>query len=205
MAYQLNGTSQYLSTTNPVSAAPFTIACWAFVNNTTSTKALVSLNQNSGTNRFVLSMASATLRFGDSGTGGAVTTGTQASNTWFHACGVEVATNNRFCYRNGGNVGQNTTTRTVTSINALNIGTTINTNSITQLLAGRIAEVGVWNVALTADEIASLAQGMTCDKIRPQSLVFYAPLVRDLLDAKNGLTITNNNGATATDHPKVYA
>lgn len=46
---------------------------------------------------------------------------------------------------------------------------------------------------------------MTPDKIRPQSLVFYSPLVRDLNDQKGGLTITNNNGATVANHPRVYA
>jgi hypothetical protein len=70
--------------------------------------------------------------------------------------------------------------------------------------SGTIAEVGIWNVALTTAEIASLAKGMTPDKIRPQRLVFYAPLVRDLVDAKGGLTITNN-GATVANHPRVYA
>ena len=69
---------------------------------------------------------------------------------------------------------------------------------------GSLAEVGIWNAALTADEIASLAKGMTCDKIRPQSLVFYAPLVRDLIDQKGGLTITNNNAATVAAHPRIY-
>ena len=68
-----------------------------------------------------------------------------------------------------------------------------------------MAEVGIWNAALTAAEIASLAKGMTCDKIRPQNLVFYAPLVRDLIDAKGGRTITNNNAATVANHPRVYA
>ena len=70
---------------------------------------------------------------------------------------------------------------------------------------GKIAEVGIWNAALTAEEIASLADGMTCDKVRPQSLVFYAPLVRDLIDYKGGLAITNTNTATVADHPRVYA
>jgi len=46
---------------------------------------------------------------------------------------------------------------------------------------------------------------MTCDKVRPESLVFYAPLVRDLQDVCEGLTITNNNGATVANHPRVYA
>ena len=68
-----------------------------------------------------------------------------------------------------------------------------------------IAEVGIWNAALSAAEIASLAKGMTCDKVRPQSLVFYAPLVRDLIDQKGGRAITNNNGATVANHPRVYA
>lgn len=71
-------------------------------------------------------------------------------------------------------------------------------------LTGEMAEVGIWNDALTAAEIASLAKGMTCDKVRPQSLVFYAPLVRDLIDQKGGLTITNNNGATVANHPRIY-
>jgi hypothetical protein len=72
-------------------------------------------------------------------------------------------------------------------------------------MPGLIAEVGIWNAALTAEEVASLANGMTCDKIRPQNLVFYAPLVRDLVDQKGGLTITNTNSATVANHPRVYA
>ena len=70
---------------------------------------------------------------------------------------------------------------------------------------GQYAEIGVWHEPLTAAEIASLAKGMTCDKVRPQNLVFYAPLVRDLNDQKGGLVITNNNGATVANHPRVYA
>jgi hypothetical protein len=68
----------------------------------------------------------------------------------------------------------------------------------------QIAEVGIWNADLTAAEIASLAKGMTPNKVRPQSLVFYAPLVRDLTDQKGGLTITNNNAATVANHPRIY-
>jgi len=77
-------------------------------------------------------------------------------------------------------------------------------NNLAFYFQGRIAEVGIWNAALTAAEIDSLAKGMTCDKVRPQSLVFYAPLVRELIDQKGGLTITNNNGATVANHPRIY-
>ena len=71
--------------------------------------------------------------------------------------------------------------------------------------AGDLAEVGVWNVALTADEIASLGKGVSCDQVRPQSLVFYAPLVRNIADIARGITLTNVNTATVAVHPRVYA
>jgi hypothetical protein len=56
---------------------------------------------------------------------------------------------------------------------------------------------------LNSAEITALARGFTADQIRPQSLSFYAPLVRDLQDVRGGLAITNNNGATAATHPRI--
>lgn len=41
---------------------------------------------------------------------------------------------------------------------------------------GRIAEVGIWNVVLTANEIASLARGVPPGRIRPENLEGYWPL-----------------------------
>jgi Concanavalin A-like lectin/glucanases superfamily len=41
---------------------------------------------------------------------------------------------------------------------------------------GKMAEVGVWNTALTTNEIASLTQGARCYTIRPQDLVAYYPI-----------------------------
>jgi hypothetical protein len=208
MAYSFSsGSSQYLSATNPVSAAPFTVAAWARVANTTGNKAIVSLNQNSGTNRFVLYLGNSILAFfvNDSGGFTQPEVGGVSANTWFHACAVEAASNDHKVILNG--TASNTTgaSRTPASINAINIGNDRSSNNNSSLFTGQIAEVGIWNAALTAAEIASLAKGMTCDKIRPQNLVFYAPLIRDLIDQKGGRTITNNNGATVATHPRVYA
>jgi hypothetical protein len=63
----------------------------------------------------------------------------------------------------------------------------------------------VWSVALTADEVASLGRGVTCDQVRPQSLVFYAPLIRSLGDVARGIALTNVGDATVAAHPRVYA
>jgi hypothetical protein len=69
---------------------------------------------------------------------------------------------------------------------------------------GDFAELGMWQATLTAEEVASLAKGMTCDKVRPKSLVYYTPLIRDIQDLARGMTLTNTDSTVAT-HTRVYA
>lgn len=69
---------------------------------------------------------------------------------------------------------------------------------------GLLAECAIWSVALTDDEINSLAKGFKPSRIRPQSLVFYAPLVRAAIDVRQGLALTPVNSPTVADHPRVY-
>lgn len=70
-------------------------------------------------------------------------------------------------------------------------------------LDGRLAELAVWNVALTADEIASLAKGFRPQRVRPQSLVFCIPLIRTNQEIRNATSGTTT-GTTVADHPRVY-
>jgi hypothetical protein len=124
-----------------------------------------------------------------------------AADTWAHCCGTFIPSVSVNVYINGVLDNANNNTGPIPSAiysNAANLLLGSNLN-------GDLAEVGIWNAALTAAEIASLAKGMTCDKVRPQSLVFYAPLIRNLQDVRGGLTITNNNTATVANHPRVYA
>lgn len=67
---------------------------------------------------------------------------------------------------------------------------------------GDLWEWAAWNVALTDDEIAALAKGMSPLLIRPQSRTFYVPLVRDLIDV-HGATLTNG-GSTVSAHGRVF-
>jgi hypothetical protein len=128
-----------------------------------------------------------------------------SANSWQHACGVFASNTSRTVYLDGGNSAVNTTSIELSGVNQIRVASRPLIGVEGLFFDGQIAEVGIWNAALTAAEIASLAKGMTCDKVRPQNLVFYAPLVRDLIDAKGGLTITNNNGATVANHTRVYA
>jgi hypothetical protein len=126
-----------------------------------------------------------------------------SANTWHHACGVVSSATSRTIYLDGANSATGTASITPSNLNVISIGR--RPDGSFGLMNGLIAEVGIWNVALTAAEIASLAKGMTCDKVRPSALVFYAPLIRSLQDLSRAAAITNNNTATVADHPRVYA
>ena len=223
MAYEfVKASSQYLQAPSAVvTAAPLTMACWFYMDmDNTIANTLMSIT-NAGTQGSVtrFSMFAAGNIAGDpvriiasntSGQNGtADTTSGFSNNTWTHACGVFASSTSRTAYINAGSSATNTTSIIPTLLEKTNIGVQFlqaaGGTTGTAFANGRIAECGIWDAALTAAEIASLAKGMTCDKVRPQSLVFYAPLVRDLIDQKGGLAITNNNGATASNHPRVYA
>jgi hypothetical protein len=217
MAYNFTAaSSQYLSTAStPVSSLPCTLACWFRITNTSDNNLLVTLDSgassriqisNNGAASQKRSVQAAT--FNSSNVFGRIAYSEEsyAANNWYHAAGVFETSTTRNAYFNG-NVGTNDGTDgiSVSGINKILIGARTSAGTIGQYNNGQIAEVGIWNVALTAAEVASLAKGMTCDKVRPQSLVFYAPLIRNLQDVRGGLTITNNNTATVAEHPRVYA
>ena len=104
---------------------------------------------------------------------------------------------------NNDNIQTNTASVLQPSVDRFSIGAGVR-QTVSGPLNGRAAEVAIWNVALTDAEMSTLAKGFKPTRVRPQSLVFYAPLVRDLQDLRGALTITNNNTATVADHPRVY-
>lgn len=70
--------------------------------------------------------------------------------------------------------------------------------------SGEYAEIGAWQATLNAEEISSLYKGMKPNLVRPDSLVLYTPLVREIQDVVGGITLTDTNTTVAT-HPRVYA
>jgi hypothetical protein len=213
MAFDFTGgANRYLSVASaPASGSPMTIAGWFYATSTGGQAVICAVGQNGSPahrNQLFMQGGGSVQAFaaGASGTDQPSSATSVVANEWSHCAGVYTSATSRTAYRNGtagtagtANIGtQNAANETL--INARNNGSIGIISNV-----ARIAEVGIWNVALTAAEIASLADGMTCDKVRPDSLVFYAPLVRDLIDYSGGLTITNNNSATVAVHPRVYA
>jgi hypothetical protein len=211
MAYQFTAaSSQHMSVASaPVTNVPMTLACRAnFSAAGSGNWVLMSVGQSgSPSHRAVLLRTSGTLNAQSVGTADVRATSPSilTTATDYHAAAVFESTTSRAIYINGAVEGSNAGTSTLNTLNDFLIGARRNNGTAGLFMDGTLAEVGIWNAALTDAEIASLAAGMTCDKVRPQSLVFYAPLVRDLVDVKGGLTITNNNGATVANHPRVYA
>ena len=212
MAFTLNGSTQYLSASAPANGSPMTIAAWCNPRIVQS-GVPVSVGVGSGSHRNQLQVVNGGVgvlavqlaAVGGLGTFTQPTTDTSASGKWLHGAAVFTSATSRTPYLNGAAGTTNTAdVGTQNTFNATTIGARWST-TLGLYFDGDIAEVGVWNVALTAAEIASLAKGFTCDRVRPQSLVFYAPLIRDLVDVRGGLAITNNNTATVANHPRVYA
>ncbi len=129
-----------------------------------------------------------------------------ASSTWTNvvftydgssaAAGVKIYIN--------GTASAKTTPRDTLSASVLNsITPTIGSrNASSSWFNGRIAEAGIWNVELTADECRALGKSVSPTLVRPQSLQSYVPMVREIIDAKgNALTGTST---TVANHPRVY-
>jgi hypothetical protein len=186
------------------------MACWVNPDNTTANHSSLAVSASTGLERWILQLAG-----GISGdpiraftqSGGTSATGESASgftaNTWQHAAARFSANNNRRAYRNGVGGTANTTSITPTGVNRTNIGCNYGSGSRAGFHDGEIAEVGIWNVALDDAEIAALASGVRCSLVRPQSLVFYAPIVREAIDLKGeSLSVS---GATVSVHPKRFA
>ncbi len=214
MAYSFNGTNQYFSTVtdNLFADLPITMACWFITSNNTTNQGLLNICDNTTGGQGIRlntqgAVAGDPIRILSVGTAAvAVDTTTGFSiNTWTHACGVFASSTSRTVYINGGSSATNTTNSSGTGENRLFQGVVRAASAFTNYFTGSLAEVGVWNAALTADEVLSLARGMSPSLIRPQSLTIYAPLVRDLIDRKSGLIITNNNTATVSDHTRIYS
>ena len=213
MAYNFtSASSQHLSCPTTSANVPLTIACWVYptILGIATTQFYVEFGPTSSpANRFGIGNASnsSVLRAAvanNSTSAQANTAALMSLNSWNHVAGVFLSSASRTAYLNGGNSVTNTTSLNINASNTVRIAGAQGATTVSNYSNGRIADVGVWNAALNADEITSLAKGMTCDKIRPQNLVFYAPLIRDLQDTKGGLTITNNNNATVADHPRIY-
>jgi hypothetical protein len=216
MAYDFDGTNQDIrSTSVPVGVnEPITFSAWFNTDSDTVEQTIVAACNNTNTTG-----AFYTLTFAAAATGDPIRSGkyigsgstiVAAANTtgfvgnWKHVCAVFSSDTLRAVWQNGTET-TNTTSLGDTSqtFNRFSIGCLPRSTGVAYT-NGRIAEVGVWSIALTGAEIAGLSKGIKPPRIRPQNIVLYAPLIRNIQDTRGGITFTNENSATVANHPRVY-
>lgn len=209
MAYLFtNSSSQYfIGNSAPVGDEIVTIAAWC--RPTSGNMGVVaSIGRDTASDRFQINVTTTQMQATRVQSGGALTTAvmnaTISNGAWIHvAATFDVSGGNMTAWLNGVPGTSVTNPGGALTLNRMLIGARLNSGSPGAYANGDIAEVGVWNAALTADEIAGLAKGYKCSDIRPQSLRFDFRMIRDLQELSGGIVMTNTNGATVSNHPRI--
>lgn len=125
--------------------------------------------------------ASAQALSGNNGGSAAAVGPTVAAHTWVHCAAVFSANNSRIAYTNGVPGTANTTNLNPApaGITQFNIACEQTSGTYTNRINGFVAEIAVWNVALTRTEILSIYLGNQSPiAVRPANLVAYYPLLK---------------------------
>jgi hypothetical protein len=196
MAAGLLDSTNYFVFTPASFDVPLTMSCW--LNSATlNTRVIFDVYSGSNYHRLLSNGTSGQIIarsfvFGGSFRDSTITA--QTANTWHHVVGVFTSTTNRQVFVDGTSGTANTQSSNVGSLTVANIIPTFNGGHT-------LADVCLWDVALTQDEITSLAKGFAGNLIRPASLQFYAPLVRDFKNIKG--TLSTGGTPTVEDHPPI--
>ena len=213
----------YLEKTDPTpwatdsgsSIFPLTMSCWIHPDSLSDHDGAISLGYSATTYPVV----SINLRGTGKATAEVKTRTTTAlsisaadytAGAWQHFAGVFASATSRICYLAGVAATENTTSAEIapSGVNHLTLGEYASTWS--RPFDGHLAECAVWNVALSASEIATLVDGYTPLHVRPESLISYFPLVKNTIDVMGANTVsfaTDSGGSTTevdySDHPRI--
>lgn len=185
----------FFNFTPPVTNVPLTMACWVYAPSSNSGFVLALY---SGSNYHAIGYSTTTafarsFVFGD----GAFRQATRSGfsfGVWQHLVGVFSATNNRQVYLNG--------TAGTANTNNQNVGTLNSASTNPAPSSHHIADLSIWDVALTQDEITALSKGFSGSRIRPASLRFHAPFVR-ARQCVLGTVLTDTGTPSVEPHPLI--
>lgn len=127
--------------------------------------------------------------------------------TWYHVAAVFVSSTERYLYLNGVPVATNTSAPTTGwSGHRMLVGTRHNGSVFGQFADGRIAEVALWAVALSAGQVSSLAAGKDPRTVSATAPLVYWPMLGESSPENalvGPLSLTLTNSPTKADHPPV--
>lgn len=199
MSRSLNGTTDVINQlASPITAYPMTFSGWFNKTALLIASAITEIDTNganSGVNLLYVDTGGnlLTLSVDAPGTGAQATKGTYTAGSWFHGVASYSNAASRTSYLNGVAGAPDLANIPIAAFTRVSIG---------RIFDGMLAEVGMWDVLLTQDEITSLSKGFSPKLIRPQSLKVYVPLVRELNNYCGA--IMTASGTTPADHPRIF-
>jgi len=207
------GDGQFLNVEEAVvTAVPFTMHCWFNSDDISKDQYVVSIGDASATNHFVgiqLRGASddkvAVLMLAGGGVLTAVSSNAYLANTWYPATAVCAAANDRKIYFNGEAGVISSTPATMTGIDQTTIGRSADYSPFGEC-SGMLAEVAIWDVALTDWECQQLAIGFSpkCLTSKLPHLKLYKSLrrfINDPDDVGPGMQAWSNDALTTAAMP----
>lgn len=161
-----DGTDDYVSATNVITAYPFTLECWVRLDVVNSNDAFVSVNTttagDTNTHYSIRYAGAGNQKFNiraatNSPARDEITSGTTSpsANTWVHIAGVFESDTIRKLYINGILEVTSTTTSVLfaSATYEIRFGN-LRVNTPTDYLDGKMSDVRIWNTARTAQQIA---------------------------------------------------
>lgn len=194
---------------------PVSLSCWCKPTSITGTQYLFGLLSSSTANRaFILGHITGTPFVLERGSAGAQGNAASAlsNGVWGHVGGTMAATGtgSRIAYLNGvAGTAVTTNVATPPTLDRVEVGAANPSvaGTFANFTDAILAECAIWNVTLSAGEMAALARGVSARLIRPGALVFYAPLwgtgspEPDYTAGQRTLTLTGTPAVAA--HPPV--
>ena len=213
----LSPSTQYaINTASPISSTPLSMACWIRTGSLNNIQNPICVGQWAADNKHRIVIRGDV--GGDpvqcttvaAGAGAAASTSTGISaNTWHSLLAVFTSATSRAIYIDGGSKGTNATNKNPAGFDRTVIGAvTTGSSSVTQYMDGQICEVAIWNAALTDAEALILTKYSPLF-VRPESLVYYVPLIGRAapeIDIVGGydMALINAPLNSATQPPIIY-